>query len=119
MTHQSTLTDLRAYIELHRQGYAHSCETWRGGRLVGGLYGVSLGGAFFGESMFTLEPDASKVAFVRLIEQLREWTFTLVDCQIFTDHLARFGARELPRDEFLQILASTVRLPTRRGSWAA
>lgn len=110
---------VRAYNDLHREGYAHSCEVWRDGRLAGGLYGVSLGGAFFGESMFTLEPDASKVAFVRLIERAREWTFTLVDCQIYTDHLARFGARELPRGEFLQILAGALRLPTRRGSWAA
>ncbi len=110
---------VRAYNDLHREGYAHSCEVWRDGRLAGGLYGVSLGGAFFGESMFTLEPDASKVAFVRLIERLREWAFTLVDCQIFTDHLARFGARELPRGEFLQTLAGALRLPTRRGSWAA
>jgi leucyl/phenylalanyl-tRNA--protein transferase len=109
---------VRAYIDLHRQGYAHSCETWRGGRLVGGLYGVSLGGAFFGESMFNLEPDASKVAFVRLIERLSGWSFTLIDCQIHTDHLARFGARELPRREFLRGLADALRLPTRQGSWA-
>lgn len=112
-------TDMvRAYGELHRRGYAHSCESWRDGRLVGGLYGVSLGGAFFGESMFSLQPEASKVAFVRLSERLSGWSFTLVDCQIHTDHLARFGARELPRGEFLQRLADALRLPTRRGSWA-
>jgi len=108
---------IRAYAELHRQGYAHSCEAWRDGRLAGGLYGVSLGGAFFGESMFSLEPDASKVAFVRLVERLREWSFTLVDCQIHTDHLARFGAREVPRGRFLGSLAEALRLETRRGSW--
>lgn len=108
---------VHAYIELHRQGYAHSCEVWRDGHLVGGLYGVSTGGAFFGESMFSLEPDASKVAFVRLIERLRGWSFTLIDCQIHTDHLARLGARELPRGEFLRRLADAVRLPTRKGIW--
>jgi leucyl/phenylalanyl-tRNA--protein transferase len=110
---------VRAYSELHRQGYAHSCEVWSDGDLAGGLYGVSLGGAFFGESMFSLEPDASKVAFVRLVEQLREWSFTLVDCQIHTDHLARFGAREVPRAEFLGNLERALRLPTRAGSWAS
>jgi len=108
---------VRAYCELHRQGYAHSCEVWRDGCLAGGLYGVSLGGAFFGESMFSLLPDASKVAFVRLVERLRGWSFTVVDCQIHTDHLARFGARELPRGDFLRSLAEALRLPTRRGSW--
>jgi leucyl/phenylalanyl-tRNA--protein transferase len=109
---------VRAYGVLHRHGYAHSCEVWRDGRLAGGLYGVSLGGAFFGESMFSLEPDASKVAFIRLVERLRDWSFALVDCQIHTDHLARFGARELPRDQFLHSLAGALRLPTRRGSWS-
>ncbi len=113
-------TDMvRAYGDLHRQGYAHSCEVWRDGHLAGGLYGVSLGGAFFGESMFSLEPDASKVAFVRLVERLSGWSFTLVDCQIHTDHLARFGARELPRGEFLHSLAGALRLPTHKGSWAS
>jgi len=67
--------------------------------------------------MFSLEPDASKVAFIRLVERLRDWSFALVDCQIHTDHLARFGARELPRGEFLRSLAGALRLPTHRGSW--
>lgn len=112
-------TDMvRAYNELHRQGYAHSCEAWRDGRLVGGLYGVSLGGVFFGESMFSLEPDASKVVFIRLVERLRQWSFALVDCQIHTDHLARFGAREIPRSEFLRHLERALRPPTRSGSWS-
>jgi leucyl/phenylalanyl-tRNA--protein transferase len=109
---------VRAYCDLHDEGYAHSCEAWRDGRLVGGLYGVSLGGALFGESMFTNEPDASKVAFVRLIERLSGWGFVLVDCQIHTEHMARFGAREWPRREFLHTLAAALRMPTRRGRWS-
>jgi leucyl/phenylalanyl-tRNA--protein transferase len=110
---------VRAYAALHREGYAHSCEAWRDGRLAGGLYGVSLGAVFFGESMFALEPDASKVAFVRLVERLSGWGFALVDCQVHTDHLARFGAKEVPRSEFLRMLSAALRPPTRRGSWGA
>src|SRR5205823_2060922 len=81
-----------AYVELHRLGLAHSAESWQDGKLVGGLYGVSLGSAFFGERMFARAPDASKVAFVTLIEWLRGKNFTLIDCQVHTEHLARFGA---------------------------
>lgn len=107
----------KAYRELHRQGYAHSAEAWREGRLVGGLYGVSLGAAFFGESMFTREPDASKAAFACLVARLRGWDITLIDCQVHTDHLARFGAREWPRKAYLAALAKALQKPTRLGPW--
>jgi leucyl/phenylalanyl-tRNA--protein transferase len=106
-----------AYGELHRQGLAHSAEAWLEGKLVGGLYGVSLGDVFFGESMFAREPDASKVAFVALVESLAAWGMTLVDCQVYTDHLARFGAEEWPRGEYLDELGRALRGPTRRGVW--
>ena len=103
----------RAYIELHRLGLAHSVETWRAGRLAGGLYGVALGGAFFGESMFSRETDASKVALVALVERLRARGFVLLDTQFLTPHLARFGAVEIPRDEYEQRLADALRLDRR------
>jgi leucyl/phenylalanyl-tRNA--protein transferase len=106
-----------AYAELHRLGYAHSAEAWRDGELVGGLYGVSLGAAFFGESMFALEPDASKIAFVTLVDTLREWEFQLLDSQVYTDHLARFGAVEWPRERYLGALARALDRPTRQGRW--
>jgi leucyl/phenylalanyl-tRNA--protein transferase len=106
-----------AYQRLHELGLAHSAEAWQGGRLVGGLYGVSLGGAFFGESMFALQPDASKVAFTLLVRQLEAWGFELIDCQMETDHLARFGATAWPRSEFLAALARAVARETRRGPW--
>ena len=107
-----------AYRELHRRGFAHSVEAWQEGRLVGGLYGVSLGAAFFGESMFALAPDASKVAFVRLVEQLALWGIGLVDCQVYTDHLARFGAVEWTRKRYLSALKKALASPTRTGPWA-
>jgi leucyl/phenylalanyl-tRNA--protein transferase len=107
-----------AYGLLHELGYAHSIEAWREGELVGGLYGVSLGGAFFGESMFARAPDASKVAFVALIARLVEWEIDLVDCQVRTDHLARFGAEDWPRSRFQAALEVALDAPTRRGSWA-
>ena len=88
---------IEAYEELHRLGYAHSFEAWSGDALAGGLYGVSLGGAFFGESMFSERPDASKVAFARGVEFLAARGIELVDCQVRTDHLVRLGAREIPR----------------------
>jgi leucyl/phenylalanyl-tRNA--protein transferase len=106
-----------AYVRLHEQGFAHSAEAWQAGSLVGGLYGVSLGAAFFGESMFALRPDASKVAFVRLVETLAGWGFTLIDCQQHTPHLARFGAEAWPRRRFLAELARALERPTRRGVW--
>ena len=106
-----------AYDELHRRGVAHSAEAWQGGELVGGLYGVSLGGAFFGESMFARAPDASKVAFVTLVEQLARWGIDLVDCQVHTEHLERFGATLWPRARFLEALRAALEKPTRRGPW--
>ncbi|HYM30319.1 MAG TPA: leucyl/phenylalanyl-tRNA--protein transferase [Candidatus Cybelea sp.] len=93
-------TIIAAYGALHRRGYAHSVECWRGERLVGGLYGVSLAGAFFGESMFSRETDASKVALVHLIARLRFGGYVLLDAQFLTTHLARFGAIEIPRHQY-------------------
>jgi leucyl/phenylalanyl-tRNA--protein transferase len=107
----------QAYIELHRRGYAHSVEAWDDGTLVGGLYGVSLGAAFFGESMFATAPNASKIAFVTLIRQLAQWSFELVDCQVYTDHLASFGADLWPRKRFLRELERVLSHPTRQGKW--
>lgn len=106
-----------AYVRLHELGFAHSAEAWQGDRLVGGLYGVSLGSAFFGESMYAHAPDASKVAFVRLVQQLARWGFSLIDCQVHTQHLERFGAEPWPRERFLAELARCLEQPTRRGRW--
>lgn len=107
----------KAYLELHRQGLAHSVEAWSEGELAGGLYGVSLGGAFFGESMFARQPDASKAAFATLVAQLVRWDIELIDSQVYTDHLARFGAEEWPRRRYLKALARALEQPTRRGPW--
>jgi leucyl/phenylalanyl-tRNA---protein transferase len=106
-----------AYTRLFDAGYAHSVETWRDGRLVGGLYGVAIGRMFYGESMFSSEPDASKVALVRLAQQLQRWEFGLIDCQMETAHLASIGARTLPRAAFKERLAELVKLPHRPGPW--
>ncbi len=95
----------RSYMELHQRGHAHSAEAWLDGKLVGGLYGVTMGSAFFGESMFALETDASKVAFVHAVRRLEALGYTLIDCQVYTEHLASFGADEIPRHEFLGALA--------------
>jgi leucyl/phenylalanyl-tRNA--protein transferase len=92
------------YLELHLQGLAHSVECWRDGELAGGLYGVSLGGAFFGESMFSLERDASKVALAHLVARLRTGGYLLLDAQFMTEHLARFGAEEISREQYHQRL---------------
>jgi leucyl/phenylalanyl-tRNA--protein transferase len=97
-----------AYGVLHRAGFAHSVETWLDGELVGGLYGVALGRAFFGESMFARVSDASKVALVALARQLQHWNFGVIDCQMNTAHLASFGAREIPRAEFTRRLRELV-----------
>ena len=106
-----------AYKKLHELGFAHSVEAWQGEELVGGLYGVSLGGAFFGESMFAKGPDASKIAFVASVRQLGAWGVELIDCQVHTDHLERFGAHEVTREEYLARLARVLDEPTRRGKW--
>jgi len=108
---------IAAYVRLHGLGYAHSVEAWRDGELAGGLYGVSLGRAFFGESMFALRSDASKIAFVHLAQQLVRWGFDLIDCQVHTEHLERFGANEWPRARFLEALAESLAGETRRGPW--
>jgi leucyl/phenylalanyl-tRNA--protein transferase len=97
-----------AYCLLHRKGYAHSVEAWQGERLAGGLYGISIGCAFFGESMFSRVSNASKVALVMLVEKLKRLDFKLIDCQVRTDHLIRFGAREIPRKLFLEQLETAV-----------
>jgi leucyl/phenylalanyl-tRNA---protein transferase len=97
-------TIICSYVALHRLGFGHSVETWRDGKLVGGLYGVAIHGAFFGESMFSRERDASKVALTYLVERLRERNYVLLDTQYVTPHLARFGAKEIPREEYLHRL---------------
>ncbi len=108
---------ISAYCELHRLGYAHSVETWIGGRLAGGLYGVAIGRAFFGESMFARTSDASKIAFVHLVRQLERRQFGLIDCQMNTDHLARFGAREIPRAAFTRKLTELVNYGSDAAAW--
>jgi leucyl/phenylalanyl-tRNA--protein transferase len=106
-----------AYSDLHAAGFAHSVETWDGEQLAGGIYGVSLGRAFFGESMFAQVTDASKVAFFNLAQKLMEWEFSLLDCQITNPHLQRLGAYEISRTDFLGRLAEALTFPTRRGKW--
>jgi leucyl/phenylalanyl-tRNA--protein transferase len=99
-----------AYIQLHNAGYAHSVEAWNADELAGGLYGVILGRAFFGESMFAKKNDASKVAFVKFAEFLIKRGFELIDCQVTTRHLMNFGAREVPRTEFLEMLTKALNI---------
>jgi leucyl/phenylalanyl-tRNA--protein transferase len=112
------VTEMRnAYQRLHDLGYAHSAEAWQGDQLVGGLYGVSLGGSFFGESMFTRVSNASKVALVALVRQLERMAFDMVDCQIRTEHMMRFGAQLIPRARFLKELTQSLSVPTLRGRW--
>ncbi len=108
---------LEAYRRLHELGYAHSVETWHEGELVGGLYGVALGGVFFAESMFTRVSDASKVALVSLVRQLQAWEFRLTDCQQSSPHVMAFGAEAIPRSDFLHHLAAALALPDRHGHW--
>lgn len=106
-----------AYINLHNLGYAHSVETYQKGVLVGGLYGVSLGKAFFGESMFHLASNASKVAFYHLVQRLTEWDFHFIDAQQNTKHLSSLGAYEIERKKFLNLLQNALKFETRCGSW--
>ncbi len=106
----------RLFFDLHRQGHAHSIETWQEGRLVGGLYGVSLGGVFFGESMFSIARDASKVALVHLVARMRLGAYMLLDTQFVTSHLAQFGTIEVPRDTYKALLAAAVQAP---AAWLA
>ena len=106
-----------AYRELHGLGYAHSVETWLEGKLAGGIYGVSLGKAFFGESMFHSKTDASKVALAALVEKLKSWNFHFLDAQMTTEHMMSLGAREISRRIFLKELRVALNHPTRRGKW--
>ena len=107
-----TPTIVRGYTWLHRQGFAHSVETWREGQLVGGLYGVAIRGLFAGESMFSLEPSASKVALAHLVAHLRGRGFALLDTQFMTEHLRRFGAVEITRSEYKERLAAALQIDT-------
>ncbi len=107
----------KAYGLLHQAGVAHSVEVWERGALVGGLYGLALGRVFFGESMFHIRPNASKVAVVELIERLRTWEFQLVDCQQTTEHMQRHGAREIPRSLFMKVLQQAQEQPNLVGPW--
>ncbi len=106
-----------AYCRLHTAGFAHSVEAWSEGRLAGGLYGVAIGRCFFGESMFSKQSNASKVTFVELVEYLRKKKYRLIDCQVTTAHLKKFGAREIPRTEFLSVLKKFREKPSQRGKW--
>ncbi len=108
---------IAGFCHLHDLGLAHSVETWHGERLVGGIYGLGLGKVFCGESMFHHETDASKVAFVTLVQHLHRHDFSLVDCQLHTDHLEQFGAREWDRDDFLDALEEAIHFPTQPGKW--
>ena len=107
----------RAYCRLHRLGHAHSIETWQQGELVGGLYGVSLGRVFYGESMFSWISDASKIALVALAAQLQRWEFAVIDCQVTTTHLLSMGAVDIPRSSFLQLLECYCPQPGQPGPW--
>ena len=106
-----------AYIELHKEGYAHSVEAWHEGELAGGLYGVSIGRVFFGESMFYLVRDASKFAFYQLVTLLQHWEFQLIDAQQDTNHLKSLGAITIPRTEFMERLEKAISFPTYKGDW--
>ena len=108
---------IEAYERLHALGLAHSAEAWRDGKLVGGLYGVAMGRVFFGESMFSRASDASKVAFVHLVQRLADWGYTLVDCQVYTAHLASLGAAEIPRAAFRRDLAAALDQPVDPVAW--
>jgi len=108
---------VQAYIKLHEKGYAHSVETFYDGRLVGGLYGVSLGGVFFGESMFYEMSNASKVALYYLVEKLGSWNFDFIDSQVPNDHMKSLGGQEVKRPDFLNLLSDSLQKQTKRGKW--
>lgn len=107
----------KAYISLHNLGMAHSAEIWSKGKLVGGLYGVSIGGVFFGESMFSHEPNMSKLALIRLCKWLQDRNFLMIDCQVFSPHLTKMGAIMVERIHFLEALKEGLKQPTRKGKW--
>lgn len=108
---------IEAYIQLHKLGYAHSIETWKDGRLVGGLYGICLGGIFFGESMFSFEDDASKTALTALARHLEQHRFDLIDCQVTTNHLLSMGATEISRNTYLDIIQRSIKRTDLRNVW--
>ncbi len=109
---------VEAYCELHALGFAHSVEVWRDEELVGGLYGLSMGSCFFGESMFSKESNASKAGFITMVRTLQDRGFSLIDCQVHNSHLESLGAREIPREEFLQLLEKGLKNQTMKGNWA-
>lgn len=106
-----------AYVHLHKQGFAHSVESWLDAKLVGGIYGVSLGKCFFGESMFSYKSNASKVALATLVRSLKAWGFHMLDAQVTTRHLLSLGAKEIPRSLFLKRLKEALSFPTQKGKW--
>lgn len=106
-----------AYSLLHRTGHTHSVEAWLDDELAGGLYGIAIGRVFFGESMFSRRTDASKVAFAYLVRQLKAWDFALVDCQVYSEHLASLGAEEIDRTDFIRLLRSLCGAQSRAGKW--
>lgn len=108
---------MRAYGRLHQGGVAHSVEVWAGSQLAGGLYGVAQGRVFFGESMFSHQSDASKVALVHLVDRLAAWGYQLIDCQVHTDHLERMGAVAVPRPQFTTLVRHWSQVPGRAGTW--
>jgi leucyl/phenylalanyl-tRNA--protein transferase len=108
---------IAAYTELHQMGVAHSVETWVNGDLVGGLYGISIGRMFYGESMFSHATDASKIALAHLTVQLQRWGYGMIDCQMSTPHLASLGAREIPRAEFMLRLKELIHCPDIPLKW--
>lgn len=105
------------YIQLHKRGYAHSVEAWQDGKLAGGLYGISLGRCFFGESMFAKVSNASKAAFITLTKKLSGLGFRIIDCQVYTEHLKNLGAKSIPRKLFLSILEEELKYDTLKGNW--
>ncbi|MEJ2361452.1 MAG: leucyl/phenylalanyl-tRNA--protein transferase [Gammaproteobacteria bacterium] len=106
-----------AYIRLHKLGHAHSIEVWDGEQLIGGLYGISIGKIFFGESMFSRRTDASKIAFVYLVRQLQKWAYALIDCQVYSEHLGSLGAEQIPRKLFISYLENYCDKPGKPGHW--
>ncbi len=112
-----TVSMIDAYCRLHDLGFAHSVETWQNGALAGGLYGISLGKAFFGESMFTYCDNGSKIALVTLLQHLHTWRFHFFDCQMYSELVGRLGAVHWDRKRFLRALETALQIPTRQGKW--
>ncbi len=117
--HGTWITDdmINAYCKLHELGYAHSVEVWAEEELAGGLYGISLGRCFFGESMFSKISNTSKIALVYLVEKLKERNFLIIDCQVYSEHICSLGAKEIPRIEFIEILNEALKFENLKGKW--